>query len=98
MLFLVVSEILKSSISCTLSFESRLIIRSRLRPHCLRELKCDNLVVCLDVLSAEDVVGESFLSMSLDLLRGTRLVVTVEEVVTSSLLKREIKRVALISK
>lgn len=53
--------------------------------------------MCLDVLSAEDVVGESFLSMSLDLLRGTRLVVAVEEVVTSSLLKREIKRVAWIS-
>lgn len=99
MLFLVVSEILKSSISCTLSFESRFIIRSRLRPHCLRELKCDNLVVCLDAMSVAHVVGESFLSISLDLLRGTRLVATVvEQAVTSSLLEREIKRVALISR
>lgn len=97
-MFLVVSEILKSSISCTLSFESRFIILSRLRPHCLRELKCDSLVVCFEVLSNAHVVGESFLSISLDLLRGTRLVATVvEQAVTSSLLEREIKRVALIS-
>lgn len=50
-------------------------------------------------MSVAHVVGESFLSISLDLLRGTRLVATVvEQAVTSSLLEREIKRVALISR
>lgn len=53
-------------------------------------------MVCLDVLSAGDV-GDSFLSMSLDLLRGTRLVDKVEEVVASSLLEKDEKG-AVISK
>lgn len=47
----------------------------------------------LEVLMLSTVVdGDSFLSMSLDLLRGTRLVEMVEEVVASSLLERRLRK------